>query len=80
MFFTSLGAYFAAQSGKAPFILTGTVRSGLPDFGLPPFSTTRADTNGTLVEMDFKDMVRNIILLYFLIVGIVNDQKTRDKY
>ncbi|XP_055700646.1 sodium-independent sulfate anion transporter [Phlebotomus papatasi] len=60
VFFTSLGAYFAAQSGKAPFILTGTVRSGLPDFGLPPFSTTRADTNGTLVEMDFKDMISEL--------------------
>lgn len=62
VFFTSFVAYFASKQGKTPFILTGTVRSGLPDLDLPQFSTFRAGANDTLVEMGFKDMVRKINL------------------
>lgn len=63
VFFTSFLAYFAAKQGKTPFILTGTVRSGLPEMAFPPFSTYKAGgPNGTLVEMGFQDMVRNYYL------------------
>lgn len=54
---TSLGAYHAHKQGDSLFVLTGTVRSGLPDFGLPPFKTTVDGPNGTLVEMNFMGMV-----------------------
>lgn len=56
VFFTSFLAYFASKQGKTPFILTGTVRSGLPDIALPPFSTVRSE-NGTSVDMGFQEMV-----------------------
>lgn len=46
-------AYVFYINGSEPFYLTGKVQSGLPDFILPPFSTT---FNGQ--EYEFKDMVR----------------------
>lgn len=58
--FASIAAYYAAQAGNMPFILTGKVRSGFPPFGLPPFHTTVMGPNGTIVEMNFTEMV-NII-------------------
>lgn len=53
----STAAYFAKQAGEMPFILTGSVRSGLPPFSLPPTHTTVMGANGTLVEMGFTGMV-----------------------
>lgn len=53
----STAAYFAKQAGEMPFILTGSVRSGLPPFSLPPTHTTVMGGNGTLVEMGFTGMV-----------------------
>lgn len=66
VFFTSFLAYFAAKQGKTPFVLTGTVRSGLPDIALPPFSTFRAGPNDTLVEMGFQEMVSVSTLLRYV--------------
>lgn len=54
----SVIAYYAQQAGQSPFILTGTVRSGLPNVSWPPFSTTIDSGNGTVVEMGFIGMVR----------------------
>lgn len=59
VFFASLAAYFAFQNGQHPFILTGTVKSGIPEFEAPPFSTSYV-TNGTTVDMGFKDMVAEL--------------------
>lgn len=53
----SAAAYFAEQAGEMPFILTGSVRSGLPPIALPPTHTTVMGANGTLVEMGFTGMV-----------------------
>ncbi|XP_043280245.1 sodium-independent sulfate anion transporter [Venturia canescens] len=44
-------AYKMEQSGGSPFVLTGTVRSGLPTFGLPPFSTQMNNRTLNFVEM-----------------------------
>lgn len=55
--FASLAAYYADISGYVPFILTGTVRSGLPALALPPFHTTVLSPNGTTVEMNLLGMV-----------------------
>lgn len=53
----SVIAYYAQQAGQSPFILTGTVRSGLPNVSWPPFSTTVDSGNGTVIEMGFTGMV-----------------------
>lgn len=58
--FTSLGAYHGHIRGKAPFILTGKVRSGLPDLSLPPFHTTIDGPNGTVVDMNFSEMLTEL--------------------
>lgn len=50
-------AFYAEQCGKMPFILTHAVRSGLPDIAVPPMHTTVAGVNGTVVEMNFTEMV-----------------------
>lgn len=42
--------YDASESGS-PFILTGPVRSGLPSFGLPPFSTQVNNQTFTFTQM-----------------------------
>lgn len=48
----SITAYtFVSSGGESPFILTGTVRPGLPEFGLPPFGTTLGNRTLTFVEM-----------------------------
>lgn len=43
-----------------PFILTGKVKPGLPDFAPPPFETVYESKNGTLVEMGFLDMISEL--------------------
>ena len=60
----SLGAFYAHKSGQTPFILTGTVKPGLPDFQMPPFQT-QLSNNGTIVELGFFDMVRRILKINF---------------
>lgn len=73
VFFTSFMAYFAAKQGKTPFILTGTVRSGLPDVAMPPFSTIRDGPNGTHVEMGFQDMVRGqLVSLWSIFINKIS--------
>ncbi|KAJ8978076.1 hypothetical protein NQ317_000634 [Molorchus minor] len=46
-------AYIFYQNGYEPFKMTGNVEAGLPEFKLPPFSTT---FNGT--EFTFMDMMK----------------------
>ncbi|KAJ6643611.1 Sodium-independent sulfate anion transporter [Pseudolycoriella hygida] len=54
----SVLAFYFELKGSSPFILTGTVRSGIPDIKLPPFQTTILNpTNGTIVEMNFGGML-----------------------
>lgn len=48
----SVTAYFYETSGDgSPFLLTGAVRPGLPDFGPPPFSTSIGNRTLSFVEM-----------------------------
>lgn len=48
----SVTAYLYVTSGnESPFILTGKVRPGLPDFGMPPFSTNLGNTTLGFVDM-----------------------------
>lgn len=44
-------AYKMESSSGSPFILTGPVRSGLPHFGLPPFSTQVNNRTLSFTEM-----------------------------
>lgn len=44
-------AYFFHSYGYTPFILTGTVRSGLPSFEHPPFGTVLNNRTLSFVEM-----------------------------
>ena len=44
-------AYKMETAGGSPFVLTGPVRSGLPTFGLPPFSTEMNNKTLTFMEM-----------------------------
>jgi sodium-independent sulfate anion transporter 11 len=58
--FTSMIAYYYTKSENGtPFILTGTVKSGIPDFKLPSFETT-IEKNGTTVVMGFTEMVSEL--------------------
>lgn len=57
---TSIIAYYFHQNGQEPFLLTGTVRSGLPTPALPPIKTTFGGPNGTVVDMDFLGMVSEL--------------------
>lgn len=53
----SLIAFYCERAGTSPFILTGTVRSGIPDLKFPPTHTTVLSSNGTIIEMNFGGMV-----------------------
>lgn len=53
----SVIAFYCERAGTSPFILTGTVRSGIPDLKLPPSHTTVLSSNGTVVEMNLVGMV-----------------------
>ena len=64
---SSLFAYYADQRDHMPFILTGKVKSGLPNFSLPPFETSYEMNNGTIVEMGFFDMVSELGSSIFLV-------------
>lgn len=39
------------SNGSSPFVLTGHVKSGLPEFSLPPFSTEANDRKIGFIEM-----------------------------
>lgn len=56
----SVIAFQCERSGTSPFILTGTVRSGIPDVALPPWQTTVVSSNGTTVDMHFGEMVSHL--------------------
>lgn len=43
-----------------PFILTGEVKAGLPGFSIPSFNTSYIAGNGTVVDMNFMDMVSEL--------------------
>lgn len=58
--FSSMAAYYFHQGGQMPFILTGKVKSGLPNFAPPPFETSYLGNNGTTVEMGFGDMIAEL--------------------
>lgn len=58
--FSSLYAFYAHQHGQSPFILTGNVKPGLPDFQPPPFETSYPSSNGTTVAMTFTDMIAEL--------------------
>ncbi|XP_053692779.1 sodium-independent sulfate anion transporter [Sabethes cyaneus] len=64
---TSLIAFYFDRNGSRPFILTGTVRSGIPGFHLPPFSTQIPGANNTVTDWDFLQMASelnvNIVLV-----------------
>lgn len=58
--FTSMVAFYYTKSEEgSPFFLTGTVKSGIPDFKMPAFETT-AENNGTAIPMGFGDMVSEL--------------------
>lgn len=54
---TSVIAFYYDSAGTSPFILTGTVRSGIPNWELPAFHTTVLSSNGTIIDMNFGGMV-----------------------
>lgn len=56
---SSLAFYFDRQ-GERPFILTGTVKSGIPGFSLPPFSTQIPGPNNTVTDVNFVGMVSEL--------------------
>lgn len=53
---------FETRYGGSPFLLTGTVRAGLPDLKPPPFRTTLGNTT-----MEFADMVADLGTSIFLV-------------
>lgn len=59
VFITSLMAFCFYNAGDSPFILTGTVKSGIPSFQVPAFETTYMK-NGTEVDMGFMEMISEL--------------------
>lgn len=59
----SLIAFYSEKNGSFPFILTGTVRNGMPDISVPPIHTTVQSSNGTLIDMGLSDMVNSILVI-----------------
>ncbi|XP_065088699.1 sodium-independent sulfate anion transporter [Ochlerotatus camptorhynchus] len=57
---TSSIAFYFDRNGQRPFMLTGTVKSGIPGFHLPPFSTQIPGPNNTFVDLNFTDMVSEL--------------------
>lgn len=57
----SLIAFYTCDGDVCPFKLTGEVKSGIPDFQLPPFETDIAGPNNetlpTSIHLNFKEMV-----------------------
>ncbi|XP_037034346.1 sodium-independent sulfate anion transporter-like [Bradysia coprophila] len=56
----SVIAFQCERSGTSPFILTGTVRSGIPDFAFPRWQTTVLSANGTMVDMNLGGMISEL--------------------
>ncbi|XP_067006365.1 sodium-independent sulfate anion transporter [Anabrus simplex] len=48
---SAIACYLESSGKEVPFLLTGHVRSGLPPFGLPPFSTTVGNQTYNFVQM-----------------------------
>ncbi|KAL1377277.1 hypothetical protein pipiens_016370 [Culex pipiens pipiens] len=57
---TSSIAFYYDSKGERPFILTGTVKSGIPGFHVPPFSTQLPGPNNTSTEVGFVGMVSEL--------------------
>ncbi|EDW30318.1 GL17958 [Drosophila persimilis] len=58
---TSVLAYSTCkQMDTCPYILTGKVKSGLPNITLPKFETTILDKNGTELTQNFEQMVSEL--------------------
>ncbi|XP_016969700.1 sodium-independent sulfate anion transporter isoform X2 [Drosophila rhopaloa] len=58
---TSVLAYSTCeQMETCPYILTGKVKSGLPNVSLPKLETTILDRNGTEIRQNFQQMVSEL--------------------
>ncbi|KAH8268731.1 hypothetical protein KR018_000028 [Drosophila ironensis] len=58
---TSALAYSTCeQSDSCPYILTGKVKSGLPQVAVPKFETTILDKNGTQITQNFEQMLSEL--------------------
>ncbi|XP_039488428.1 sodium-independent sulfate anion transporter isoform X1 [Drosophila santomea] len=58
---TSVLAYSTCEHMEScPFILTGKVKSGLPNVSLPKFETTILDRNGTEIRQNFEQMLSEL--------------------
>ena len=57
---STIAFYTCETSDTCPFILTGTVKSGLPDFQIPKFETTILSSNGTEIKQNYKDMLEEL--------------------
>ncbi|PNF25525.1 Sodium-independent sulfate anion transporter [Cryptotermes secundus] len=59
-----------AENEDSPFILTGTVRSGLPSFGLPPFGTNLGNQTYSFADM-CSELGSSIVLVP--IIGVLGN-------
>lgn len=57
---STIAYYTCGSKDSCPFILTGTVKSGLPNFQIPKFETTISGVNGTQIHQDYKDMLEEL--------------------
>ncbi|XP_043951378.1 sodium-independent sulfate anion transporter isoform X1 [Drosophila biarmipes] len=58
---TSVLAYSTCEHMEScPYILTGKVKSGLPNVSLPKFETTILDRNGTEITQNFEQMLSEL--------------------
>lgn len=59
---SAIAYVFETKYGGSPFLLTGTVRPGLPEFKPPPFQTTLGNRT-----IEFREMVSDLGTSIFLV-------------
>nr|CAI5829136.1 unnamed protein product [Callosobruchus analis] len=64
---SAVAYYYVSNGDEPPFLLTGSVKSGLPDFKLPPTETVLNNRTITFVEM-VADLGSSIVLVPIIAV------------
>lgn len=64
---STLAYYYEKNEGTAPFVLTGTVKAGMPEIKVPPFHTVLNNQTQTFNQMA-SDLGSSIVLVPIIAV------------
>lgn len=77
---TTLAYFYEKNEGSSPFLLTGTVKGGMPEVKPPPFETVLNNQTQTFSEMA-SDLGSSIVLVPIIaVLGNVAIAKAFGKY